>query len=84
MAPDESTSIVQTGPYAFTRNPMYLGMALAILGYCAYLTNPISIVAVIGFVAYITVFQIVPEERALRHKFGESYAAYSKKVRRWI
>ncbi len=84
LSPDRSTSIVQDGPYAFTRNPMYLGMALVLLGFCAYLENPLSVLAVAVFVAYLTYFQIIPEERLLLRKFGESYARYSKSVRRWI
>ncbi len=84
LAPDKSTSIVRGGPYAFTRNPMYLGMALVLLGYCVYLANPLSIFAVLAFAAYITCFQIIPEERLLLSKFGESYASYTRSVRRWL
>ena len=84
LSPDKSTSIVQTFPYTFTRNPMYLGMALVLLGYCTYLANPVSLVGVVAFCAYITRFQIIPEERLLLGKFGESYARYKSQVRRWV
>ena len=84
LAPGRSTSIVQSGPYAFTRNPMYLGMALVLLGFCVYLANLMATVAVIVFVAYLTRFQIMPEERLLLGKFGEVYARYTRSVRRWI
>lgn len=84
LAPGKSTAIVQTGPYAFTRNPMYLGMASVLLGYCIYLAHPLSALAVAFFCAYITRFQIIPEERLLLGKFGEAYARYKDAVRRWI
>ena len=83
-SPDQASSIVRTGPYRFTRNPMYFGLSLVLLGLCAYLANPLSIVAVVAFVAYITRFQIIPEERVLLAKFGEPYAQYTRSVRRWI
>ena len=83
-SPGRSTSIVRSGPYRFTRNPMYLGLALMLLGLCAYLANPATIVAVAVFIAYITRFQIIPEERLLQAKFGESYAQYKRSVRRWL
>ena len=84
LAPGKSTAIVSSGPYAFTRKPMYLGMACVLLGYCVYLANPLSILAVAAFCAYITRFQIIPEERLLLGKFGEAYARYKLAVRRWI
>jgi len=84
LSPDRSTSIVQTFPYTFTRNPMYLGMALVLLGYCTYLANPVSLIGVVAFCAYITRFQIIPEERSLLSKFGEPYARYKSNVRRWV
>lgn len=84
LAPERSKLIVQTGLYQFTRNPMYLGMVLELLGLCVYLANPLTLVAVIAFVAYITRFQIIPEERLLLGKFGESYAQYTRSVRRWL
>jgi len=82
--PEKSTSIVWSGPYGFTRNPMYLGLAFALLGFCAHLANPFAFVAVVTFVAYITRFQIMPEERVLLERFGESYTQYTRSVRRWI
>ena len=84
LSPDRSTSVVQTFPYTFTRNPMYLGMALVLLGYCTYLANPASLIGVAAFCAYITRFQIIPEERLLLGKFGEPYARYKRRVRRWV
>lgn len=84
LAPEQASSIVRSGPYRFTRNPMYLGLALVLLGICAYFAHPLSVLAVVVFVAYITRFQIIPEERLLLEKFGEPYARYKRSVRRWL
>lgn len=84
LSPEKSTSIVRGGPYRFTRNPMYLGLAIFLLAYCLYLGNPLSVVAIAAFVVYITRFQIIPEERLLIGKFGEPYASYTSSVRRWL
>ncbi len=84
LAPAKSTAIVQTGPYRFTRNPMYVGMATFLLAYCVYLKSPLALIAVVAFIAYITRFQIIPEEKFLLEKFGEHYARYTKSVRRWL
>lgn len=82
--PEKSSAIVQGGPYRFTRNPMYLGLTLVLIGICAYLANPLALAAVVVFIAYITRFQIIPEERLLLEKFGEPYAQYTRSVRRWL
>ncbi len=84
LSPERSTSIVLGGPFRFTRNPMYLGLALMLIGFCVYLGNPMSLIALVVFVAYITRFQIMPEEHALLAKFAEPYAHYMRSVRRWL
>lgn len=84
LSPEKSTCIVQGGPYKFTRNPMYVGLAIFLLAYCVYLANPISLFSVLAFVAYITRFQIIPEERLLLSRFGQPYASYTRSVRRWL
>jgi protein-S-isoprenylcysteine O-methyltransferase Ste14 len=62
---------------------MYLGYAVALLGWSALLAQPLGLLAVAFFVAYITRFQILPEERHLSSRFPAQYAAYSRAVRRW-
>ncbi|MBY4597967.1 isoprenylcysteine carboxylmethyltransferase family protein [bacterium BD-1] len=84
LAPDRSSAVVRSGPFRFSRNPMYVGMALLLLAWCLFLGNPLAVVVVVVFVGYITRFQIVPEERALLAKFGETYANYLAEVRRWV
>ncbi|AVO50871.1 protein-S-isoprenylcysteine methyltransferase [Melaminivora suipulveris] len=84
LAPGRSRTVVQSGPYSFTRNPMYLGVALLLAALCLWLGSPLSLLAIAAFVAYITRFQIQPEERALRAKFGVPYEDYCRRVRRWL
>ena len=80
LAPGRSKSIVQNGPYQFTRNPMYLGLVFNLLGLCVYVSNPFTLVAIVVFVAYITRFQIIPYERILLSQFGDSYAQYTRSL----
>lgn len=80
----DASSLVRSGVYRFTRNPMYLGWALTIAAWALYLGNVITWAAVPAFVWYITRFQIKPEERILSQLFGSDFASYSSEVRRWI
>ncbi len=82
--PEKSLLIVSTGVYRFTRNPMYLGFALALAGFATYLSNAASLLMVPVFVTYLTRFQIKPEERVLLDKFGAPFREYMATVRRWI
>jgi protein-S-isoprenylcysteine O-methyltransferase Ste14 len=84
MKPEATESIVTAGIYGVTRNPMYLGLAVVLVGWAVYLANPAALLMVPVFVAYMTQFQIKPEERALLAKFGSDFAAYMASVRRWI
>ena len=69
---------------AIHANPMYLGLALILLGLAVYLASPWALLGPLVFAAYITRFQIVPEERALQTRFGAAYTAYRARVRRWL
>jgi len=82
--PETASSLVTSGIYRVTRNPMYLGMLLVLVGWAVFLANGLAVIAIALFPAYITRFQIKPEERALTALFGEQYASYSSRVRRWI
>ena len=84
LKPETSAALVSTGVYSFTRNPMYLGMALALFAWAVYLSSVWSLLGPVLFALYITRFQIVPEERALDGLFGATFAAYKKRVRRWL
>jgi protein-S-isoprenylcysteine O-methyltransferase Ste14 len=82
--PTNSTFVVTTGIYRLTRNPMYLGMLLVLLAWLLYLSNIAAATFPLLFVAYITRYQIQPEERVLIGKFGAPYEAYLRSVRRWV
>jgi protein-S-isoprenylcysteine O-methyltransferase Ste14 len=84
LKPETSAALVSTGVYSFTRNPMYLGMVLGLLGWAVYLSSIWALLGPVLFVLYITRFQIVPEERVLDRLFGAPFAAYKKRVRRWL
>ena len=83
-SPDKASSIVESGVYNFSRNPMYLAMVLMLLALGIYLWRVGGIFVIAGFIAYITRFQIIPEERILANKFEENFKAYRRRVRRWI
>jgi protein-S-isoprenylcysteine O-methyltransferase Ste14 len=82
--PDAASSLVDDGIYRFTRNPMYLGMLLTLLGWAAFLASPMALVLTPLFVLYMNRFQIGPEERALSARFGAAFDAYTASVRRWL
>lgn len=84
MEPEAASSLVVAGLYGVTRNPMYLGFALALLGWATWLASALAFLALPLFVAYLNAFQIEPEERALAELFGERFASYRSRVRRWI
>jgi len=84
LKPAEASTLVTGGIYRWTRNPMYLGMALALAGWGLYLGNFGALALVGVFVMYIDRYQIDPEERALMGRFGDEFAAYRRRVRRWL
>ena len=84
LKPETSAALVSTGVYSFTRNPMYLGMVVVLFAWAAYLSSIWALVGPVFFALYITRFQIVPEERVLDRLFGAPFAAYKKRVRRWL
>lgn len=82
--PEEATSLVSSGPYRFTRNPMYAGILLVLFGWAAFLSSMLALSGPIVFVLYLNRFQIAPEERTLERLFGSEYLAYKARVRRWL
>ena len=84
IKPETAGSLVVSGIYRRTRNPMYLGFLLGLAGWAVFLSNALAFIFLPVFVLYLNRFQIRPEERALTALFGEDFAAYQSKVRRWI
>ena len=82
--PHKTSTLVITGTYKITRNPMYLGMLLIIISFALYKASIISLILIPLFIFYINKFQIEPEEFQMRKKFGNEYEDYCIKVDRWI
>lgn len=82
--PGEVSVLVTSGIYRLTRNPMYVGVLLVLIGWGVFLGNALALICALIFVPYISRFQIQPEERVLQDKFGAAFIEYKAKVRRWI
>jgi protein-S-isoprenylcysteine O-methyltransferase Ste14 len=82
--PQATSSMVQSGIYRHTRNPMYLGMLLVLAAWAAWLANPAALAVLPAFFLYMNRFQIEPEERILAGLFADEFDAYRRSVRRWL
>lgn len=82
--PERASSLVTSGVYKITRNPMYLGLFCVLMAWAIILGNVYTFIVPFIFAFYISRFQIMPEERALEGIFGDAFNAYKQKVRRWI
>jgi len=84
MQPAATSSMVTSGVYRVSRNPMYVGILLALAGWAVFLSHALPYLFLPAFVLYMNRFQIAPEERVLSAKFGDEYEAYQRAVRRWL
>jgi protein-S-isoprenylcysteine O-methyltransferase Ste14 len=84
LKPEAASSLVVSGIYRVTRNPMYLGALIVLIAWAVFLANALALLAAAAFVLYLNRFQIMPEEKALTTRFGPEFSAYCAKVRRWI
>jgi len=82
--PEQASKLVTSGIYRISRNPMYLGFAFILAGWGVWLSSVWAMLGVIGFIGYLTLFQIMPEERALTKLFGDEFTIYKARVRRWL
>ncbi|MDO4783341.1 MAG: isoprenylcysteine carboxylmethyltransferase family protein [Capnocytophaga felis] len=82
--PENSKTLVVSGVYAISRNPMYLGLAMLLTGWAFWLGEMLTLLGIVGFVVYITYFQILPEEKVLKKKFGKAFEKYCQKTKRWL
>lgn len=81
---EPTTVLVVTGPFAFSRHPMYLGMAFVLVGIAVALGSTIPWLVIPLFAWQVTNRFILPEERKLENAFGSKYAEYKSRVRRWL
>lgn len=79
-----STAIVRSGPYRFSRNPIYVSFALLVLGLSFCLNNGWLLVALLPAIGFISLIVIPREERFLERNFPEQYAGYKGAVPRWL
>src|SRR5262249_1265545 len=79
-----TTTIVASGPYRFTRNPIYLGMVLALIGLAIVFDNLWMLLMLVSFALVIRYGVVAREEAYLERKFGDAYGGYRARVRRWL
>jgi protein-S-isoprenylcysteine O-methyltransferase Ste14 len=79
-----TTTIVETGPYGFTRNPIYLGMVLGLIGLAVAFNGLWLLMTLVPFALVIRYGVITREEAYLERKFGDVYRRYRARVRRWV
>jgi len=79
-----TTALATSGPYKFTRNPMYLGLVLMTVGFALVMNSMWLVLMAVPVLLILRNLVIVHEERYLEEKFGDAYRDYSKRVRRWF
>lgn len=84
LRPANASALITTGAFSLSRNPIYLADLLILGALAAWFGNVLNVALLVLFVCYINRFQIAPEESALREKFGDAYAVYCARVRRWL
>ncbi len=84
LRPGSSMVLVRSGLYRFSRNPMYFGHVLLLLAWVIWLRNAAAFPLVFVHLAYLTRFQVIPEERALAARFPDAYADFVRGTRRWL
>lgn len=84
LSPQGCSALVTSGVFRYSRNPMYLALLLALLGWGLYLASPVAVLLALAFIPWMNRFQIRPEERVLLRVFGQAFADYRQRVRRWL
>ena len=84
LEPRQASSLVSSGIFKYSRNPMYLGMLIILLALSFKFNLVGGIVISLFFYLFITKFQILPEEEAMNELFGDEFIEYSNRTRRWI
>ena len=84
LEPRKASSLVSSGIFKYSRNPMYLGMLIVLLSISFKFNLAGGIVISLFFYLFITKFQILPEEEAMNELFGDEFIEYSNRTRRWI
>jgi protein-S-isoprenylcysteine O-methyltransferase Ste14 len=82
--PAKASTLVTSGVYRFTRNPMYVGLLLLLSAWALWLSAWGPLAGPVFFFLYVNRFQIEPEEKILAEVFGAAYFQYLRDVRRWL
>lgn len=82
--PGNASSLITSGVYRLSRNPMYLGMLIILLAAILKFGNPLGLIILPLYMLYMNRFQIIPEEHVMLEKFGDEFTSYCNKVRRWV
>ena len=84
LQPEKASYLVVTGIFKYSRNPMYLGMLLILISVTIKFNFVGGILIIFAFIAFITKFQIIPEEAVLERLFGKEFIRYKEKTKRWV
>jgi protein-S-isoprenylcysteine O-methyltransferase Ste14 len=84
IRPARVTALVTEGVFRLSRNPLYLSLLILLVAYAVRLDSLAVWLGPVLYLLYVTRFQIIPEERALQQKFGESFSSYRSRTRRWL
>lgn len=84
LHPEAASALVVSGIFKVTRNPMYLGLLLVLLGWSVFLANALAFGIAVAFIPLMNRLQIGPEEKVLFARFEAEFAAYQSAVRRWL
>ena len=84
LNPSNATKLITDGIYKFSRNPMYLGLLLVLLGISIIINLTGGFFLIPLFILYLNLFQIIPEENAMVDLFKDEFLEYKENVRRWI
>lgn len=82
--PEYTNRLITNGIFAYTRNPMYLALLLALIAFSFFWQADFPYISSVIFIMLTTYLQILPEEEKLREKFGQDYVDYCKRVPRWL
>ncbi|MBI3792329.1 MAG: isoprenylcysteine carboxylmethyltransferase family protein [Gemmatimonadetes bacterium] len=81
---EKASSLVTHGIFRVTRNPMYLGLTVVLTAWAGWLGSPWLLAGPALCALFLNRFQVLPEERVMREKFGQAYMDYCARVGRWI
>ncbi len=84
MTPEQSTQLVTTGIYSYSRNPMYVGFLAWLIAAVIFFGNIVNLLLLPFYILLVNRIYIIPEETALEKLFMKEYSEYSKNVRRWL